>query len=136
LVVAGSMVLPVICMSAIGTMVTVSEAVLLAEFGSPSCVLVTVAVLVKAPSVIPRLTVIGTVTVSPCASTPPVWLQVMVAPLRLQLKVAVLPALTTGTTGSNCVALAPLEMKAGTVSTMRTPVAFSGVPEALVTTRV
>ena len=40
------MVLPVICMSAIGTMVTVSDAELLFGFGSPCTVLVTFAVLV------------------------------------------------------------------------------------------
>ena len=48
--------LPVISTSAIGRMVTVSEALLLPGFGSPSAVLNTVAVLVKVPSCSGRFT--------------------------------------------------------------------------------
>ena len=116
-----------------GSMVTVSLAELLPGVGSPSAVFVTVAVLVKLPSLMARFTVMGTVTVSPWASTPPVWVQVTVAVAMLQLKVAVLPPETVAVTA--LIVVRPL-MKAGTVSVMRTPVAFCGVAEAFVTTRV
>ncbi len=85
----------------------------------------------------PRLTVIGMVTVPSLASTPPVWLQVTAAPLVEQLKVASLPApATVGVMGLIELALTPLPIQAGTVSVTRTPVAFCGVVETLVTTSV
>ena len=124
----------VICTSASGSMVTVSEALLFAEFGSPSRVLVTVAVLVKLPSVNGRFTVIGIVTVWPRASTPAVCVQRTFSAVTTQSNFAVLPADTLATTGV-VTRLRPL-MKAGTLSLMRTPVASSFVLEALVTTSV
>ena len=86
----------------------------------------------------PRLTVIGMVTVPSLASTPPVCAQVTVAPLVEQLKVAVLPAPATVAVMGELkeLALTPLAIQAGTVSVMRTPVASCGVVEALVTTSV
>ena len=72
-------------------------ALLLATTGSPSTLLPTVAVLVKLPSSIGRLTVIGTLTVSPCSNWPPVCVQVTVAAATTQLKLA-LPALTLAVT--------------------------------------
>ena len=119
-------------------MVTVSVAVLLERFGSPSTVFSTALLLVKSPSSRPRNTVMGTVTVPPWASTPPVWVQMTVALLTAQLKVAVLPTpATVATTGATMLdGKAPEVRNAGTVSEMRTPVAFSAVGETLVTTSV
>ena len=96
-----------------GAMSTVSLAVLLLALGSPSAVLLTVAVLVKLPSCSGRLTTMTTVTEAPCSSCPPVCVQVTAALTLPQLKVAVLP--TEGVTVMLAKLLRPL-MKAGTVS--------------------
>ena len=120
-------------------MVTVSVAVLLERSGSPSTVFSTALLLVKSPSRMPRNTVMGTVTVPPWASTPPVWVQMTVSRLlTAQLKVAVLPApATVATTGVTMLDWkAPEARNAGTVSEMRTPVASSAVGDTLVTTSV
>ncbi|MDH4392256.1 MAG: hypothetical protein QE285_12650 [Aquabacterium sp.] len=119
----GVTVLPVISTSAIGSITTVSDAVLLALLGSPSKVLVTVAVLTKLPAASGRLTTTSMVTVSPGAKMPPpAWLQVTVAPDAAQLKMAVLPAVTTGLKAPKVVRPA---MNPGTLSVNRTPVAPS-----------
>ena len=88
--------LPVISTSATGSINTVSCALLLAALGSPSAVLVTVAVLVKLPSCSGRVSVTSTVTVWPGARVPALWEQVSrPAADTAQLKAA-LPAETTG----------------------------------------
>ena len=123
-------------MSAIGAIVTVSLAELLSGLGSPSTVLLTVAVLVKGPpSCNGRFTSSVTVTLSPGRNAPPFWAQVSVAPLVLQAKVALLPTEATAVIAPNVVLPA---MNAGTLSVMRTPVAASvpGNAVRLVTTRV
>ena len=100
-------------------MTTVSCAELLAELGSPSLLLKTVAVLVKLPSCSGRLTTMATVTDWPCSSAPPVCVQVTAASALLHENVAVLPP------DGVAVMLAKLlrpAMKAGTVSLMTMPV--------------
>ena len=117
-----------------GRISTVSCALLLAALGSPSTVLVTLAVLVKLPSASGRITSTATDTFSPGASVPPFCVQVTVPLLlALQLKVAVLPPDTTGVRAPKVVR--PVR-KPGTLSVKRTPVAPSTPGLTLLTTRV
>ena len=129
--------LRVICTSAMGSMTTVSDAVLLLGFGSPSAELLTLAVLVKLPpgleieSCSGRLTVMSSVTVWPGASAPPDWVQVTAPPaVLLQVKLA-LPA---DTVGLRLAKLLRPTIQPGTVSLMRTPVAASLPGLTLLTT--
>ena len=80
-----------------------------------------------------RITSTATVTRSPGASVPPVWVQVTVPPLlALQLKVAVPP----DTTGVKVPKVVRPVRKPGTLSLKRTPVAPSLPGLTLLTTRV
>ena len=114
-----------------GSISTVSDALLLALLGSPSTVLPTLAVLVKLPSCSGRLTVTSSVTDCPGASEPADWLQVSAPAAVLEQAKAALPA---DTVGLRLAKLLRPTIQPGTVSVMVTPVAASLPALTLLTT--